>query len=62
MFSPNESFKEIHTENLKYLMLPYLLANATNKMLENRKANIQMSQNYYNEYLNLLNHYGLLSG
>lgn len=60
VFSANESLSEIHTENLKLLMIPYYQANVLMRLMEDRDANVRKGHTYYLEYLKLMNHYDLL--
>ncbi|KRX10975.1 hypothetical protein PPERSA_12099 [Pseudocohnilembus persalinus] len=61
VFSPNEDYKEIQTQNLKYLLLPYYLGDVFGRIPENRKKSLEFSKLYLNEFLKLLDHYGVLS-
>ena len=60
IFSSNEEFSEIHTENIKLLMIPYYQAEVLLRIMENRDKNVQKGHVYYLEYLKLMNHYRLL--
>ena len=60
IFSSNETFSEIHTENIKLLMIPYYQAEILLRIMENREQNVQKGHVYYLEYLKLMNHYHLL--
>lgn len=61
MFSANESYEEISTENLKYLLLPFLLAQVTLKLtnVRDRKNVVDVAKIYYEDYLNRCEVYGL---
>jgi len=61
LFSPNESASEIATENLKYLLLPFYLADIFGRIQENRKSNLSLQKTYYDEFIKLCNHYELVS-
>jgi hypothetical protein len=60
VFSHNEALSEVHTENLKLLMIPYYQANVLMRVMENRDAMVRKGHTYYLEYLKLMNHYNLL--
>ncbi len=60
VFSANEALSEVHTENLKLLMIPYYQANVLMRLMEDRDANVRKGHTYYLEYLKLMNHYHLL--
>lgn len=60
IFSKNEHFSEIPTEHLKYLLLPVLLGDLTNKLVESDRGQvIEISQVYYRDYLQRSKDYGL---
>lgn len=61
MFSRNESYEEISTENLKYLLLPFLLAQTTLKLtnVQDRKNVVDVAKVYYDDFLNRCEEYGL---
>lgn len=60
IFSKNEHFSEIPTEHLKYLLLPVLLGDLTNKIVESERGQvIEISQVYYRDYLQRCKDYGL---
>lgn len=61
MFSQNESYEEISTENLKYLLLPFLLAQVTLKLtnVQDRKNVVDVAKVYYDDFLNRCEEYGL---
>jgi immunoglobulin-binding protein 1 len=61
MFSANESYEEIATDNLKYLLLPFLLAQATLKLtnVQDRKNVVDVAKVYYDDYLSRCEEYGL---
>lgn len=61
IFSPNESLKEIPTENLKYLLLPFYLADIFGRIQEDRKSNLDLSKKYFDEFIKLCNHYELVT-
>jgi len=52
LFSKNENFKEIPTEHLKYLLLPVLLGDLTNRLTEeSRETVVETVQVYYVDFL-----------
>lgn len=58
VFSVNESIEEISTENLKYLLLPALLADFTLKNHQHDRIDIlETSQTYYKDFITRLNDY-----
>lgn len=61
MFSTNESHEEISTSNLKYLLLPFFLAQTTLKLcnVRDRKNVVDVAKVYYEDYLNRSEEYGL---
>jgi len=60
IFSKNEHFSEIPTEHLKYLLLPVLLGDLNNKVVDTERAQvIETSQIYYRDYLQRCKDYGL---
>jgi len=60
IFSKNEHFSEIPTEHLKYLLLPVLLGDLNNKIVDSERAQvIETSQIYYRDYLQRCKDYGL---
>jgi hypothetical protein len=61
VFSANEALRDIHTENLKLLMIPYYQADVLMRIMENRPENVRLGHTYQLEYLKLMNHYELLS-
>jgi hypothetical protein len=61
MFSPNEELKELPTENLKYLLVPFYLADILGKLMTDRRRNLALSKKYYDEFVKLCNHYELVT-
>jgi len=60
IFSPNEDFKEIPNENVKYLLIPYLLSDVFSRIQSNKKTNLNLAKTYLDEFIKLVNHYGLV--
>lgn len=61
MFSSNENFEEIATEHLKFLLLPFFLAQTTLKLssAHDRTNILDVAKIYYQDYLNRCEEYGL---
>jgi len=60
IFSRNEHFSEILTDHLKYLLLPVLLGDLNNKLVESeRREVIETVVVYYRDYLERCKDYGL---
>lgn len=60
MFSENESIKEIDTDNLRLLLIPFYEAEVNYLVMENRDKRVKLAQTIFIEYLKLMNHYELL--
>jgi len=60
VFSANEEMEEIHTENLKLMMVPYYEANVLFRVMDNRPKRVADAHKQYIEYLKLMNHYKML--
>jgi len=61
IFSPNEEFKEIPTENIKYILVPYYISSIFGRIQTNRKSNLMISKTYLDEFIKLANFYGLVT-
>jgi immunoglobulin-binding protein 1 len=61
MFSKNESHEEIATSNLKYLLLPFFLAQTTLKICvqDQRKNVVDVAKIYFEDFLKRCEEYGL---
>jgi len=61
MFSENESFEEVATENIKYFLLPALLGKLTTKICGNddRMHLVKVAEIYFVDFLKRLKTYGL---
>lgn len=60
MFSKNESYEEISTNDLKFLLLPFFLAQTTLKLCSpDRKNIVDVSKVYYEDFLSRCEEYGL---
>ena len=62
MFSENEAFEEVPTENMKYFLLPALLGTLTTKICgeEDRMHIVDVAEIYFVDYLRRLKKYGLI--
>jgi hypothetical protein len=61
VFSENEEFKEIKTEDLKYLLISYYQAEVIQKFSENRENILNLALQFYREFYNILNKYEYLT-
>lgn len=61
MFSTNELFDEIPTEQIKYLLLPVLLGTLVTKLCDrdNRMHNVEVSEIYFFDFLERIKSYGI---
>ncbi|XP_050455933.1 immunoglobulin-binding protein 1b isoform X1 [Cataglyphis hispanica] len=61
MFSDNETFEEVATENIKYFLLPALLGKLTTKICGNddRLHLVKVTEIYFVDFLKRLKRYGL---
>lgn len=61
MFSKNESFEEVATENVKYFLLPALLGTLTTKICgtDDRMHIVKVAEIYFVDFLKRLKAYGL---
>lgn len=61
MFSNNENFEEVATENVKYFLLPALLGTLTTKICgtDDRMHIVQVAEIYFIDFLKRLKAYGL---
>lgn len=61
MFSDNEAFEEVATENIKYFLLPALLGKLTNQLCvtEDRMHLIKVAEVYFVDFLKRLKAYNL---
>ena len=60
IFSANEELKDIHTEHIKMLMVPYYEAETLFRIMDKRDERVRTAHTYYLEYLKLMDHYELL--
>lgn len=54
IFSENEEFKEIKTEDIKFLLIPFYQSELMQKFMENRESNLQFAIHFYEEFFKLL--------
>jgi len=61
MFSSNENFEEVATENIKYFLLPALLGKLTNQLCitNDRIHLVEVAEVYFVDFLKRLKAYGL---
>ncbi|XP_055591960.1 immunoglobulin-binding protein 1 [Uranotaenia lowii] len=60
LFSANESYEEVATENLRYLLLPFFLAQLTQKLCKaDRKEVVEVAEVYYKDFLSRCEEYKL---
>lgn len=62
MFSANEAFEEVATENIKYFLLPALLGKLTNQICvtDDRLHLVKVAEVYFIDFLKRLKVYGLI--
>ncbi|KAH0547356.1 immunoglobulin-binding protein 1 [Cotesia glomerata] len=63
MFSRNEEFSEVPTENIKYFLLPALLGTLASKICdrENRMHYLKVSEVYFYDFLERVKSYGVIN-
>ena len=61
VFSENEEFKEIKTEDIKYLLISFYQAEVIQKFSENRENILSHALQFYKEFYNILNKYEYLT-
>lgn len=60
MFSKNEAYEEIPTNDLRFFLLPFFLAQATLKLcVQDRKNVVDVAKVYYDDFLKRCEEYGL---
>lgn len=60
VFSSNENYKELATEDIKFLLLPFFLAQLQLKLCNpDRKHNVEIAEIYYKDFLTRCKEYGL---
>ena len=62
LFSSNESFEDITTEDIKYFLLPALLGTLTTKICgaDNRMHIVEVAEIYFIDFLKRLKSYGII--
>ena len=58
LFSTNEDFNEVKTEDIKYLLTPYYQSEILQKFMENRDSKLDLSLKFYDEFFKVLDNYG----
>jgi hypothetical protein len=61
IFSNNEEFSEIKTEDIKFLIIPHYLSELIQKFTENRTIRLEQGLKFYDEFYKILNTYSYLS-
>jgi hypothetical protein len=61
IFSDNEEFKDIKTEDIKYLLITYYQSELIQKFMENRLIRLEQGLKFYNEFYKILNMYSYLN-
>ncbi|XP_058448318.1 immunoglobulin-binding protein 1 [Malaya genurostris] len=60
LFSSNEAYEEVATENLRYFLLPFFLGQLTLKLCNaGRKEIVEVAEIYYNDFLRRCENYKL---
>jgi hypothetical protein len=54
IFSENEDFKEIKTEDIKFLLIPFYQSELMQKFKENKESNLKFAIHFYEEFFKLL--------
>jgi len=54
VFSENEEFKDIKSEDIKFLLIPFYQSELMQKFMENRESNLNYSIHFYEEFFKLL--------
>ena len=57
LFSTNEDFAEVKTEDIKYLLVPYYQSEILQKFMENRDSKLDLSLKFYDEFFKVLDNY-----
>jgi hypothetical protein len=61
IFSDNEEFKEIKTEDIKYLLISFYQAELIQKFMDNREMILNHAIKFYDEFYKILEKYEYLS-
>jgi hypothetical protein len=59
-FSENEEFKDIKTEDIKFLIIPFYQSELMQKFMENRTIRLEQALKFYSEFFKILDNYGYL--
>jgi len=60
VFSSNEDIKELETDNLRLLLVPYYEAKLLCMIMNDRINRVKLGVDFFIEYLKLMRHYNLL--
>ena len=60
IFSANEELRDIHTEHIKMLMVPFYEAETLLRIMDKRDERVKTAHTYYLEYLKLMDHYEMM--
>ena len=61
IFSDNEEFKDIKTEDIKFMLVAFYQSELIQKFMVNRKNVLEFALKFYDEFFNLLQSYEYLS-
>ena len=61
IFSDNEEFKDIKTEDIKFMLVAFYQSELIQKFMVNRKNILEFALKFYDEFFNLLQSYEYLS-
>ena len=61
IFSDNEEFKDIKTEDIKFMLVAFYQSELIQKFMVNRKNILEFALKFYDEFFNLLQSYDYLS-
>lgn len=61
LFSANEELKEIETDSLRLLLVPYYEAKVLVRMMTDRAESVKLGVSFFIEFLNLMKHYEVLT-
>ena len=61
IFSANEEFPDIKTEDIKYLLIPYYQAELIQKFMDSRLDKIKLAFKFYDEFFKILELYRYLT-
>jgi len=61
IFSSNEEFSEIKTEDIKFLLIPFYQAELIQKFSEGRPSKLKLALKFYDEFYKILELYNYLT-